>query len=605
MRIALLALLAAFMLSLCAACGGELSEEGVVKKLAPSMVTIQFRGADSGSGFLVEGNYIVTAAHALWGLPRIDVVFEDGTLHEDVPVAAYDYFTDLAFLGPIDTSAPTLEFAEIDSLTVDDTTFIVGDPRGPGGISVSEGKLHATWDWLEANVTLVYSTADSRFGMSGGPITNKNGEVIGVLIKRSDKPLSWGPSSETIRDRLARLARGEDLSILGNRDLPDVREGSREHEFLLRDRWDTATFVSEGSSSTFEFDSFRDVEYGFFNIYGTGAFTPDFRTVQEGLTDQCCITGPGFVEVRQRFDIERHVTLKSATPLVRRSDTDDGRQLHIGAHVSGVIDTPGDIDRYTIDLSRGDSIAIRLSSLEELSVTIDYMDAPPYDTGSKELYFDEIKYRAPVDATFTIAVQMRPADFAYPLGYTLTALKSWAEPNLDGRFGVFRTHVGNMRRHGFDNPVPTIQIDYPVNITGGNRKVIAAELFEQDRWGRTVTLEKRDLNQYRRQPDEKLSVDDYMERSVLSSSFPYKGEKAVTSRREIETPSGAPILIEEFEADNGGMKGVRLAYIHEGETGFMAIFYAPGEVFDEWRPVVDYCIGTFSIGGFSIADGLR
>ena len=52
------------------------------------------------------------------------------------------------------------------------------------------------------------------------------------------------------------------------------------------------------------------------------------------------------------------------------------------------------------------------------------------------------------------------------------------------------------------------------------------------------------------------------------------------------------------------MKGVRLAYIHEGEMGFMAIFYAPGEVFDEWRPIVDYCIGTFSIGGFSVADGM-
>ena len=52
------------------------------------------------------------------------------------------------------------------------------------------------------------------------------------------------------------------------------------------------------------------------------------------------------------------------------------------------------------------------------------------------------------------------------------------------------------------------------------------------------------------------------------------------------------------------MKGVRLAYIHEGETGFMAIFYAPGEVFNEWRHVVDYCIGTFSIGDFSVADGM-
>ena len=85
--------------------------------------------------------------------------------------------------------------------------------------------------------------------------------------------------------------------------------------------------------------------------------------------------------------------------------------------------------------------------------------------------------------------------------------------------------VGEVLRHKFDNLVRTIQIDYPANVAGGDRKVIAAELFEQDRWGRTVTLEKRDLNHHRSTPYEELSVRDYMQRSVLSSTFPYKVEK--------------------------------------------------------------------------------
>ena len=143
MKTALLASLMALVLALCAACGSELSEDGVLKKLTPSMVTIQFRGADSGSGFLVDGNYIVTAAHVVWGLPAIDVVFEDGTLHENVPVAAYDYFADLAFLGPIDTSMPPVEFAEIDSLTVEDTTFIVGYPIFSRGLRSAKGSCLA------------------------------------------------------------------------------------------------------------------------------------------------------------------------------------------------------------------------------------------------------------------------------------------------------------------------------------------------------------------------------------------------------------------------------------------------------------------------------
>ena len=581
-----------------------LSKEDVLNELAPSLVTVQFRRIEGGSGFLVEGNYIVTAAHVVWGLLGIDVLLHDGTLQEDVPVIAYDYFSDLAFLGPIDTSAPTLQFAEIDALTTEVRAFIIGDPRGPGGDKVSEGNFHTIWDWPEANATFLGVSAEAKRGMSGGPITNEEGEVMGVLARGRGEGLTWGPSSDTVRDRLEKLGRGEDITILGNRELPDARKGSQEFEFVLRDRWDTATFVSVGSTHSLEFDSYRDVEYGFFDIHGNGVFRPSFRSTQDRLTDQCCLTGPGFVEVRQPFDIERHVTLRSEAPLIRRNDPDDGRELRIGRTIMGAIDTPGDIDRYTIQLFGGESIALKVSGLNSLLVTIDHPHAPPYDTVSQELYFEEIKYRAPVNATYTVTLQKSPDAFRSPLGYTLTAVESsWYPKRLDDS-AVLDSPVGDMLRHKFDYPVHTIQIDYPTSLSGGDREVIAAELFEQDRRGRTVTLEKRDLSHHRKQPDEELSVADYMERSVLSGTFPYKGEKVVTARREISTPSGPPILIEDFEVDNGGMKGVRLAYIHEGETGFMAIFYAPGEVFDEWKSVVDFCIGTFSIGGFSVANAM-
>ena len=243
MRIALFGPLAALILTLSAACGGELSneevplsKEDVLNELAPSLVTVQFRRIEGGSGFLVEGNYIVTAAHVVWGFPEIDVLLHDGTLQEDVPVVAYDYFSDLAFLGPIDTSAPPLQFAEIDALTTEDRAFIIGDPRGPGGDKVSEGNFHTTWDWPEANATILSVSAEAKRGMSGGPITNEEGEVMGVLAFRRGEELTWGPSSDTVKDQLEKLGRGEDITILGNRELPNAREGSREFEFVLRDR---------------------------------------------------------------------------------------------------------------------------------------------------------------------------------------------------------------------------------------------------------------------------------------------------------------------------------------------------------------------------------
>ena len=118
---------------------------------------------------------------------------------------------------------------------------------------------------------------------------------------------------------------------------------------------------------------------------------------------------------------------------------------------------------------------------------------------------------------------------------------------------VFDSHIGELQVHKFEHAIPTVKIYYPKNVTGGDREVIAAELFEQDRWGRTVTLEKRDLSHHRQQPDEELSVDNYMNRSVLSSTFPYKGVKVITASRVVETPSGA------LDSDRG-LQGRRRRY---------------------------------------------
>ena len=602
MKTALLNLLAALLLSLSVACGGEeLSDADVLEKVVPSMAEIKLQTWTLGSGFLVEGGYVVTAAHVVWPLNSIDVVFSNGAEHRNVPVVSFDEFSDLAFLGPIDTSAPRVELADTEGLHVGDSVMKLGYARGEP--TILRGKLERSGSWPEADVTWIRSTAEGMGGMSGGPMTNDKGEVISFHIRGSASG-STGITSDTIRSRLDRIARGDDASVLGSRRLLSPEEAKHEHEFVLQGRWDTEVYWGRASSATIDFDSHWDVEYGLFDSDGGSYFRPAFRSTKDGVNDACCTTRAWFAVVKPEFGIERRGVIKSSVPLARYYDPDDGRKLQIGDTIMGAIDTPADIDRYTIQLSRAQGIAVQVTSFEQITVTIDYPDAAPYEIVSEQLYFSEIDYRPPRDGEYTISLRQSDETFSGPDGYTLTVSPRLIITRLDGPANTLDSPVGDMLRHEFDHPISKIQIDYPANITGGDREVIAAEVFEQDRFGRTVTLEKRDLSQHRTQPDEVLTVDDYMERSVLSSSFPYKGEKVVTSRRKIETPSGEPVLVEEFEADDGGMKGVRLAYIHEGETGFMAIFYAPGQVFDEWRPVVDYSIGTFSIGDFSVADGM-
>ena len=591
---------------------GELSLGDLLETVTPSMVRIKepFIGI-VGSGFLAKGNYVVTAAHVVWPHTEVDVEFEDGTEHDKVQVAAFDHFADLAFLGPIDTSAPHLVFGNAKAEIEGNTVYSVGHAQGSKNLFATEGEFIGLEDWTDGYISEVTTSAEGIGGMSGGPVANVRGEVVGVNL-RSGNNEHIGASSNTVSERLDRIMRGEDASPFGSR-FPSTEGGSKEHEFRLNGRWDTAVFWGKQSTASIEFDAPWDVEYGLFSLEGRYSFDGAFRSTRQGVGDACCPGGPWFVVVNQPFDLTRDVTMTGSVPLVQYHDPDDGRQIDIGHSVAGVFDTARDIDTYTILLKEDSRITIELKlGLSDAIVTIDHPDAAPYEVFVTEGEWQgthEFEFTAPRAAKYTIAVQRDPETRRYPSGYVMKISQSTAtdDPSASSEFqeqldSAFESPVGMMLQHTYEETDPPIRIDYPLNITGGDREVFAAELFEQDRWGRTVTLEKRALSQHRQNPEEELSVADYMERSVLTRAFPYKEMKHVTASREIESPSGAPILVEEFEVDDGRMKGVRLAYIHERETGYMAIFYAPSEIFDEWKPVVDHCIGSFSVGGFSVAD---
>ena len=389
MRFVLFTLLATLAVTLGTACGGkELSDADVLEKVVPSMAEIKSRTWTLGSGFLVEGGYVVTAAHVVWPLNNVDVVFSDGTEHRNVPIVSYDEFSDLAFLGPIDTSAPRVEFADTESLHVGDSVMHLGYGRGEP--TIIRGKLERSGIWPEADVTWVRSTAEGMGGMSGGPMTNDKGEVLSFHIRGSASG-STGITSDTIRGRLDRIARGDDASVLGSRRLLSTDEAKHEHEFVLQGRWDTAVYWGRTSTADIEFDAHWDVEYGLFDSNGVSYFRPAFRSTKDGIDDACCTSRAWFSVVKQKFDIERHGVIKSPVPLVRYEDPDDGRQLQIGDTIMGAIDTPADIDRYTIQLSRTQGIAVQVKSFEHITVTVDSSESAPYEVVSGQLYFSEIE----------------------------------------------------------------------------------------------------------------------------------------------------------------------------------------------------------------------
>ena len=414
MKVMLVGLSATLALVLCAACGG------VEDKVAPSMVNIRFKDLNlgGGTGFLVKGNYIVAAAHVVWPYATLDVTLNDGTPYSDVPIIAYDHLADLAFLGPIDTSAPHLEFADAKNESTGNKTFTVGYANWTPQLSFNEG----TFEYVSiANpeIEAVSSSARAIGGMSGGPMVNENGEVIGALVRsyETGSGRSMGPTSNTIRDRLNKIAGGEDVSQLGSRG-PSTLEGSTKHQFVLRGRWDTVVFTSDSSSASIQFDMPVDVEYGFFDSRlgveaaisedGVTELRPDLRRAGLGNAKECCPPDdPWFLVVKQGYDFERAVELTSSVPLARYHDPDDGRHIEPGDTVTGVFDTSVDVDWYTIDLEAGARIEIRATHalfVNAVRATFDHPAMPPHEITVRRGTAGRDVFRAPVDGTYDIAI---------------------------------------------------------------------------------------------------------------------------------------------------------------------------------------------------------
>ncbi len=183
----------------------------VVKSLPASICAIEFRGhlrndPKRATGFLVKDSphhppVIVTAAHSLAGGPVITASFPKSNavmckvvdIHEDLDIAV--------LLPESSVKAPTLEFStKVTSVNDDDPhLWLFGFP-GLLNWSYEHGHLNAealrasdlprSWsaDLPRAqriprgNTMLLRHSAPSRPGMSGGPLVDRNGKVIGVHI---------------------------------------------------------------------------------------------------------------------------------------------------------------------------------------------------------------------------------------------------------------------------------------------------------------------------------------------------------------------------------------------------------------------------------------
>jgi len=173
----------------------------VYQVILPSLVFIKTQSEDPGQdeGFGVGSGVVVndqgdilTALHVVDGASEIEIAFADGS-ESSAEVISTDPDMDIAVLHPHEPPGLIVPavLGNPSSMRVGDEAFAVGNPLGLAG-SLSAGVISGFDRTLPANEDgrqfegLIQFDAAVNPGNSGGPLLNRQGQVIGIVTALAD-----------------------------------------------------------------------------------------------------------------------------------------------------------------------------------------------------------------------------------------------------------------------------------------------------------------------------------------------------------------------------------------------------------------------------------
>jgi S1-C subfamily serine protease len=139
-----------------------------------------------GSGFVYDSaGHVVTNAHVIHGSEQIDVGFSDGTILP-AEIIGEDLHSDLAVIKveALPEGINPLALGDIHTVQVGQTVIAIGNPFGLGG-TLTRGVVSALGRTIPAATSFsipqsIQTDAAINPGNSGGPLSNLDGQVIGV-----------------------------------------------------------------------------------------------------------------------------------------------------------------------------------------------------------------------------------------------------------------------------------------------------------------------------------------------------------------------------------------------------------------------------------------
>ena len=173
----------------------------VYQIVSPSLVFIQIKnesnreddGFGVGSGVIVNANGdILTANHVVADATEIEVIFVDGS-KSTAEIVAAEPENDIALLHP--DNLPELivpaTLGNLNAMRVGDQAFAIGNPLGlvasmsAGVISGFDRSIPVDGGNLRLDGLIQFDTAVNP-GNSGGPLLNRQGQVIGIVTALAD-----------------------------------------------------------------------------------------------------------------------------------------------------------------------------------------------------------------------------------------------------------------------------------------------------------------------------------------------------------------------------------------------------------------------------------
>jgi S1-C subfamily serine protease len=157
----------------------------ITKKVSPAVVLIKgttSSGELLGTGFIISSDgKIATNLHVVEGLKNGGVQLASGEKFDSFTVLAFDARKDIAIIKIPGFDLPTMTLGNSNNVEVGEQVLAVGSPLGLQG-TVTTGVVSAMRDDPTGGGFKVLQTdASVNPGNSGGPLINRQAEVIGIV----------------------------------------------------------------------------------------------------------------------------------------------------------------------------------------------------------------------------------------------------------------------------------------------------------------------------------------------------------------------------------------------------------------------------------------